>query len=104
MTISDITVHQKDGGFLVAFSDQAGDRIEVTLYTVASPGLTADNAVSRAKTLLEKAAKSTHTDDRRNRDAASLEEELDEGLEDTFPASDPVSVTSTATAHPKTGH
>lgn len=25
-----------------------------------------------------------------------LEEELDEGLEDTFPASDPVSVTSTA--------
>ncbi|MCO5080327.1 MAG: hypothetical protein M9955_01575 [Rhizobiaceae bacterium] len=25
-----------------------------------------------------------------------IEEELDEGLEDTFPASDPVSVTSTA--------
>lgn len=31
-------------------------------------------------------------------DADLLEEELDEGLEDTFPASDPVSVTSTS--HP----
>jgi hypothetical protein len=29
-------------------------------------------------------------------DPDQLQEELDEGLEDTFPASDPVSVTSTA--------
>ncbi len=29
-------------------------------------------------------------------DAKTLEEELEEGLEDSFPASDPVSVTSTA--------
>lgn len=29
-------------------------------------------------------------------DARELDEELEEGLEDTFPASDPVSVTSTA--------
>ena len=29
-------------------------------------------------------------------DEKLIEEELDEGLEDTFPASDPVSVTSTA--------
>lgn len=32
----------------------------------------------------------------RTRDADALEEQLDEGLEDSFPASDPVSVTSTA--------
>jgi hypothetical protein len=32
--------------------------------------------------------------EKRNKDL--LEEELEEGLEDTFPASDPVSVTSTA--------
>ncbi|HEU4987465.1 MAG TPA: hypothetical protein VFT89_10410 [Rhizobiaceae bacterium] len=32
---------------------------------------------------------------RRERDAQIEEEELDEGLEDTFPASDPVSVTGT---------
>lgn len=30
------------------------------------------------------------------RDAGTLEEQLDEGLEDSFPASDPISVTSTA--------
>lgn len=29
-------------------------------------------------------------------DAATLEEQLDEGLEDSFPASDPISVTHTA--------
>ena len=32
----------------------------------------------------------------RSEDAAVLEEQLQEGLEDTFPASDPVSVTSTS--------
>lgn len=30
------------------------------------------------------------------RDAGTLEEQLDEGLEDSFPASDPISVTSTS--------
>lgn len=33
--------------------------------------------------------------DARPKDQDILEEELDEGLEDSFPASDPVSVTST---------
>lgn len=32
------------------------------------------------------------------RDSATLEEELDEGLEDSFPASDPVSAISSTTA------
>ncbi len=34
----------------------------------------------------------------RAEDKGTLEEQLQEGLEDTFPASDPVSVTSTAIA------
>lgn len=34
--------------------------------------------------------------DDRARDPETLEEQLDEGLEDSFPASDPVSVTTTA--------
>ena len=34
----------------------------------------------------------------RAEDSETLEEQLDEGLEDTFPASDPVSVTSTTIA------
>lgn len=33
---------------------------------------------------------------REKKKARDLEEQLDEGLEDTFPASDPVSVTSTS--------
>jgi nicotinate phosphoribosyltransferase len=37
-------------------------------------------------------------DDKR---AARLEEQLDEGLEDTFPASDPVSVTQPAPKRPE---
>jgi hypothetical protein len=34
--------------------------------------------------------------EREQRDGASAEEELEEGLEDTFPASDPVSITGTS--------
>ena len=43
------------------------------------------------------AVKSLEKEQRKqNQDADLNEEELDEGLEDTFPASDPVSVTSTS--------
>ncbi len=37
-----------------------------------------------------------HRSERRSGDDATLDEQLDEGLEDSFPASDPVSVTSTS--------
>ena len=37
-----------------------------------------------------------HGDGARSKDPALLEEELEEGLEDSFPASDPVSVTSSS--------
>ena len=43
------------------------------------------------------AVKSLEREQRRqNHDADKREEELEEGLEDTFPASDPVSVTSSS--------
>ncbi|TWF52164.1 hypothetical protein [Neorhizobium alkalisoli] len=40
--------------------------------------------------------KTTERSARDKGDAADLEEQLDEGLEDTFPASDPVSATVTS--------
>lgn len=42
--------------------------------------------------------KRTRRTEGRAEDKGTLEEQLQEGLEDTFPASDPVSVTSTAIA------
>lgn len=42
--------------------------------------------------------KRTRRTEGRAEDKSTLEEQLQEGLEDTFPASDPVSVTSTAIA------
>jgi hypothetical protein len=104
MAITDTTVHPKDGGFAVIFGDDTGNSISVTLYKAASPDLTSDNAVARAKALLAVALEAPKTDSPRQKNPALLEEELEEGLEDTFPASDPVSVTGTSVAHPKTGH
>jgi hypothetical protein len=40
--------------------------------------------------------KTTEASARETGDAADLEEQLDEGLEDSFPASDPVSATVTS--------
>ena len=96
MTITDITVHPKEGGFLVQFGDKVGNGISVTLYAAAMPGLTRENALSRARTLLASALESSGSDGPHGKDAALLEEELQEGLEDSFPASDPVSVTSSS--------
>ncbi len=106
MAITDVTVHPKDGSFVVIFTDQSGNNISVTLYAAASPGLTSDNAITRARALLSATLQSSQVDGARGKDAALLEEELEEGLEDTFPASDPVSVTgSSISAHdPKVGH
>ncbi|MBO9125329.1 MULTISPECIES: hypothetical protein [unclassified Rhizobium] len=96
MTITDITVNSREGGFVVMFGDKTGNSIAVTLYNAATPGLTRDNAVSHARHLLLAAHDSSAGDGARSKDAATLEEELDEGLEDTFPASDPVSVTGSS--------
>lgn len=104
MALSDITVYQTEDGFVVEFGGEGEDSIAVTLR--GTPGLTQENAVSRAKTLLATAIEPAHGDGPRSKDPALLEEELEEGLEDTFPASDPVSVTvsSIPMRDPNAGH
>lgn len=94
MTITDITVNARDGGFVVEFGDRTGNSIAVTLYNAATPGLTRETALSHARHLLAIALENSAGDGPHSKDAGTLEEQLDEGLEDTFPASDPVSVTS----------
>ena len=91
MALSDIMVYQTDEGFVVEFGNEGEDRIAVTLRS--APDLTHENAVARAKALLSSGLEPVHGDSARSKDAALLEEELNEGLEDSFPASDPVSVT-----------
>ncbi|MBY5541569.1 hypothetical protein HFO60_16270 [Rhizobium leguminosarum] len=92
MPLNDITVYQTEDGFVVEFGGEGEDSIAVTLRS--TPGLASENAVSRAKALLAAAIGPAHSDGARSKDLALLEEELEEGLEDSFPASDPVSVTS----------
>jgi hypothetical protein len=104
MPLSDIMVYQTDEGFVVEFGGEGEDRIAVTLRN--DPDLTNDNAVAKAKALLTSAFEPVHGDSARSKDAAVLEEELNEGLEDSFPASDPVSVTvsSIPMRDPNAGH
>ncbi len=96
MTITDITVNSRDGGFVVAFGDTAGNSISVTLYDVSTPGLSRETALSHARHLLTAALESSAGEGPHSKDTGLLEEELEEGLENTFPASDPVSVTGTS--------
>ena len=104
MALSDIIVYQTDEGFVVEFGSEGEDRIAVTLRE--APDLTQDNAIAKAKALLTLAFEPVHGDSARSKDAALLEEELNEGLEDSFPASDPVSVTvsSIPMRDPNAGH
>ncbi|MFC5756663.1 MULTISPECIES: hypothetical protein [unclassified Rhizobium] len=104
MALSDIIVYQADEGFVVEFGSEGEDRIAVTLRE--APDLTHDNAIAKAKALLASVFEPVHGDSARNKDAALLEEELNEGLEDSFPASDPVSVTvsSIPMRDPNAGH
>ncbi len=104
MPLSDIMVYQTDEGFVVEFGSEGEDRIAVTLRE--APDLTHDTAVAKARALLTAAFEPVHGDGARSKDAAVLEEELNEGLEDSFPASDPVSVTvsSIPMRDPNAGH
>ncbi|MGO7215011.1 hypothetical protein ACC817_33120 [Rhizobium ruizarguesonis] len=94
MALNDITVYQTEDGFVVEFGGEGEDSIAVTLRS--TPELTPENAVLRAKALLAAAIEPAHGDSARGKDPALLEEELEEGLEDSFPASDPISVTSSS--------
>ncbi|QWW66928.1 hypothetical protein [Rhizobium sp. WYJ-E13] len=104
MALSDIIVYQTGEGFVVEFGGEGEDRIAVTLREASD--LTHDNAIAKARALLTSAFEPVHGDSARSKDAAVLEEELNEGLEDSFPASDPVSVTVTSIPmrDPNAGH
>ena len=79
----DVQNHQEDPGALPskAFAVEGAKLRELELIL--------EGVVARPDT------KARRTDGR-SEDPEVLEEQLEEGLEDTFPASDPVSVTSTA--------
>ncbi|MDH4412566.1 MAG: hypothetical protein QE484_04630 [Rhizobium sp.] len=105
-------------GFLVEFLGDGGERVSVHLAQSESGGLSRDNALVKAQVILLQASRFGLSDDGEDKvspdapepsDAVeSLRQEqedgqhrasaLQEGLEDTYPASDPVSATYTSTA------
>ncbi|MFD1746781.1 hypothetical protein ACFSE1_15000 [Rhizobium helianthi] len=99
-------------GYTVEFVEDSGDVVSVSLRSNAS-GVNKTNAVAKAKEFLNRIvasdalpdemvdgknqdgrAATMSSNDRVNR--ADQEQQLEEGLEDTFPASDPVSATITS--------
>ena len=102
-------------GFLVEFLGDGGERVSVRLTQSENGSLTRENALAKAQVVLLQASRFGISNED---DEAALSEpseaveslrqekeegdrgdsELEEGLEDTFPASDPVSVTHTSTA------
>jgi hypothetical protein len=110
------------GGFTVEFHGDGGDRISVHMAATQNSDLSHENAVNKAQVILLQAARFGRSDeneaDRPDDPSAApsaaveslLQEKqdkqtmqrggsaLEEGLEDTYPASDPVSATYTSTA------
>jgi hypothetical protein len=99
-------------GYTVEFIEQSGDVISVSLRS-GTGGVNRTNAVGKAKELLSRLVQNNELPDEmidaQNQDGraatvasdtnvsdSDLEQQLDEGLEDTFPASDPVSATITS--------
>lgn len=117
MQVIGTQVHQQPGIVTVEFVGEGGDVISVQLRKGRDDDLTRQNAIEKAKAMLLQVAcfeQSDSTDEglreapapggespavqslrsaRSAHDLGTLEEELDEGLEGTFPASDPVSAT-----------
>lgn len=116
MQIVGTQVHEEMGGklgYIVEFVGDGGEVVSVQMR--GADDITRGNALEKARALLADAAKydgdgETKLKFRRHDsresvetarvsgDKAELEEQLDEGLEDSFPASDPVSVTHSSTA------
>ncbi|UWU13230.1 hypothetical protein N2599_13860 [Rhizobium sullae] len=95
-------------GFTVEFVGDGGEVVSVQLRNDAERSLNRQNAIEKAKALMSQIASvktpeggtmSVKLSARASHDRLTLEEQLDEGLEDTFPASDPVSVTGTTIKH-----
>ena len=112
MNIVGTQVHEEmggRGGYTVEFVSEAGDVASVQLRQTKDGDITRGNAVEKAKALLASAANYAAADGDEERaiaaksarsahDEKELENQLDEGLVDSFPASDPVSATHSSTA------
>jgi hypothetical protein len=114
-------VHPEHGGklgFTVEFVGDTGEIVSVFMRQDNESNLNRLNAIDKAKALLvemsafeegdfmeaDPAEFAAHMRSARSLgDTYTMEEQLDEGLEGTFPASDPVSITgSTVSGHHKT--
>ena len=94
------------GGFTVEFVGDGGEVVSVQIKNDRGQQLNRLNAVEKAREVMSRfATAEIHDEDTRPSvlrtaraagDQGTMEEQLDEGLEGTFPASDPVSVTNTA--------
>jgi len=124
MEVIGTQVHpQPSSGLMtVEFVGEGGDVISVQMHQTESDGLNRLNAITRAKAMMLQVATFDQLDEtdaadssgsdrdsagespavislrsaRAAGDTGTLEEQLDEGLESSFPASDPVSVTSSS--------
>ncbi len=100
-----IPSHGGKSGFTVEFVSDGGEVVSVQMK--GDDDLNRQNAIDKAKALMGEfaSAEAQEGGDMRVRESArvskaeqELEAQLDRGLEDTFPASDPVSVTSPSIA------
>ena len=110
--------HGTKGGFVVEFLGDGGEKVSVHLAHSESGSLNRENALQKAQVLLLQASRFGVTSENEAGDGTdehseaveSLRQEqkeradgkngvsaLQEGLEDTFPASDPVSASYTST-------
>jgi hypothetical protein len=129
MQIVGTQVHEDMGGvpgYTVEFVGDGGEVVSVRMKQSESGDLNRENALAKARVLLLQVATFDGTtkkerddnlarsgDDavsdavlsaRRAQDETELESQVDEGLLDTFPASDPVSATYSSTAGSKERH
>lgn len=106
--------HDTKGGFVVEFLGDGGEKVSVHMAQSENGSLNRDNALQKAQVLLVQASRFGATaesgNDEQSEAVESLRQEqqetadnpnsnsaLQEGLEDTFPASDPVSASYTST-------
>lgn len=95
------------GGFTVEFVGDGGEVVSVQIRNDRGQQLNRLNAVEKAREVMSRFATAPIRESdseqpaalgnaRSRGDEEAMEEQLDEGLEGTFPASDPVSITNTA--------
>ncbi|WP_431319871.1 hypothetical protein [Rhizobium sp. YTU87027] len=91
-------------GFTIEFVGDGGEIISVQLRNDDKQSLNSMNAIERAQAVMAAADTDGASADRLKArpsaraagDQTAMDEQLDEGLEGTFPASDPVSVTGSS--------